>query len=230
MAIQAYASHTAQSHIPTQIRAALYARVSTDRQREEATIESQLFELKRQIAGAGHALVKEYIDDGYSGAYLDRPALEELREALKTDTFDAVYFLCADRIARNAVHQNIIIGELLHAKKRIVIGGKDYEENPENRFALTVLGAVAEFERAKITERTMRGRMHRLRSGVLASNGATIYGYTYLRRTPTSSPALIVNDEQAAIVRFIFETYVLVIFFSLMAVLGLYVAAVSFQP
>ena len=77
--------------------AALYARVSTDRQREEATSESQLFELKRQIATAGHALVKEYIDDGYSGAYLDRPALEELRGVLKTDTFDAVYFLCADR-------------------------------------------------------------------------------------------------------------------------------------
>jgi DNA invertase Pin-like site-specific DNA recombinase len=173
----------------------------------EATIESQLFELKRQIAAAGHELVKEYIDDGYSGAYLDRPALEEMREAVKTDAFDAVYFLCADRIARDAVHQNIIIGELLQHKKRIVIGGKDYEENPENRFALTVLGAVAEFERAKITERTMRGRMHRLRAGILAGGAATIYGYTYLRRTPTSAPALVINEEQAAIVRFIFETY-----------------------
>ncbi len=175
------------------VKAALYARVSTDRQREEATIESQLFELKRQIAAAGHALVKEYIDDGYSGAYLDRPALEELRVALKTDAFDAVYFLCADRIARDAVHQNIIIGELLHYKKRIIINGKDYEENPENRFALTVLGAVAEFERAKIAERMMRGRMHRLRMGVLASHGSTVFGYTYVRKTATSAPALIVN-------------------------------------
>jgi site-specific DNA recombinase len=208
MALQAYASHPIPSpHIPTPIRAALYARVSTDQQREEATIQSQLFELKRQIAAAGHELVREFIDDGYSGAYLDRPALEEMREGLKTDAFDAVYFLCADRIARDAVHQNIIIGELLQHKKRIVIGGKDYEENPENRFALTVLGAVAEFERAKITERTMRGRLHRLRSGVLASNGVAVYGYTYLRRTPTSAPALVINDEQAAIVRFIFETY-----------------------
>jgi predicted site-specific integrase-resolvase len=66
------------------VRAALYARVSTDRQREEATIESQLFELKRQISAAGHTLVKEYIDDGHSGAYLDRPALDELRAALST--------------------------------------------------------------------------------------------------------------------------------------------------
>lgn len=194
---------------PTQvvIKAALYARVSTEHQREEATIASQVFELKRQVAAAGHALVKEYIDDGYSGAYLDRPALEELRAALKTDTFDAVYFLCADRIARDAVHQNIIIGELLRYKKRIIINGKDYEENPENRFALTVLGAVAEFERAKIAERMMRGRMHRLRMGQLGSNGVTIYGYTYMRRTPTSAPAFVVNEEQAVVVRSIFEMY-----------------------
>jgi hypothetical protein len=56
-------------------RAALYARVSTDAQQKEATIESQLFELKKQIAAAGHELVKEYIDDGITGTVLDRPAL-----------------------------------------------------------------------------------------------------------------------------------------------------------
>jgi site-specific DNA recombinase len=206
MALQAYATRPVPSRIPKPVRAALYARVSTERQREEATIESQLYELKRQIAAAGHTLVKEYIDDGHSGAYLDRPALEEMRKALKTDTFDVVYFLCADRIARDAIHQNIIIGEFILAKKRIVISGKDYEENPENRFALQVLGAVAEFERAKITERMMRGKLHRLRSGILCA-GASIYGYTYARKTPTSQPALIVNEEQAAIVRFMFETY-----------------------
>lgn len=191
----------------TLVRAALYARVSTEKQREEATIDSQLFELKRQIASAGHTLVKEYIDDGYSGAYLDRPALEELRAALKTDAFDAVYFLCADRIARDTIHQNIIIGELLYYKKRIIINGKDYEENPENRFALTVLGAVAEFERAKISERMMRGRLHRLRMGVLASHGCIVYGYTYTKKTGTTAPALVVNEEQAAVVRSIFEMY-----------------------
>src|SRR5215468_2771916 len=99
-------------------KAALYARVSTDAQQKEGTIESQLVELRRQIVAAGDTLIKEFIDDGYSGAYLDRPALEELRASLKTDTFDAVYFLCADRIARDTMLQNIIIGELLQSKKR----------------------------------------------------------------------------------------------------------------
>jgi hypothetical protein len=81
-------------------RAALYARVSTDAQQKEATVESQLSELKRQIASAGHVLVKEYIDDGISGTLLDRPALNQMRADLKIGLFDSIYFLAADRIAR----------------------------------------------------------------------------------------------------------------------------------
>jgi DNA invertase Pin-like site-specific DNA recombinase len=69
--------------------------------------------LKRQIAAAGYTLVKEYIDDGYSGAYLDRSALDQLRLDVKADRFDVVYFLCADRIARDMIDQTIIVGELL---------------------------------------------------------------------------------------------------------------------
>ncbi|ANV99354.1 hypothetical protein LMTR13_03335 [Bradyrhizobium icense] len=188
-------------------RAALYARVSTETQQKERTIESQLFELKKQIVAAGHMLVKEYTDDGYSGKYLDRPALDELRTALKADTFDVVYFHAVDRIAREPIHQNIIVGELLKHKKRIIISGKDYEENPENRFTLDVLGAVAKFERAKILERTRRGALHRLRSGQLTSHGQKTYGYTYVRKTPTQPCALVINEDQAAVVRSIFEMF-----------------------
>jgi hypothetical protein len=60
--------------------AALHARVSTDRQQQERTIASQALELKKQIARSSDVLVKEYIDDGYSGTILDRPALEALRK------------------------------------------------------------------------------------------------------------------------------------------------------
>jgi len=134
-------------------KAALYARVSTDAQQKEGTIDSQLVELKRQIAAAGHTLVKEYIDDGYSGAEWHRPALEEMRTDAKTNLFSAIYFLDCDRIARDVAHQMIIIGDLLKHGKQIIIKGKDYVHNPENKFSLTVLGAVSEFERAKIIER-----------------------------------------------------------------------------
>src|SRR5262245_59167861 len=83
-------------------RAVLYARVSSDAQQKEGTIESQVVELRRQIAAAGHELVKEYIDDGITGTVLDRPAQEQLRQDAKTDPFDRIYFHSADRIAREA--------------------------------------------------------------------------------------------------------------------------------
>src|SRR5215831_20033263 len=121
-------------------RAALYARVSTDRQQQEQTIASQVLELKKQIAQSGSVLVKEYIDDGYSGKLLDRPALEELRRDAKAGVYDAIYFHSADRIARKAAHQTIIVDELLRSGKQVVIGGKDYVENPENKMTLQMLG------------------------------------------------------------------------------------------
>src|SRR6266436_4224746 len=188
-------------------RAALYARVSTDTQKQEGTIESQVVELKRQIAAADHVLVKEYIDDGYSGSELDRPALDQMRRDAKLAVFDAIYFLCADRIAREVAYQTIIVGELLKHGKQIIIDGKDYVRNPENKLTLTMLGAFAEFERAKIMERMTRGRLHRLRMGEMSSTGHRIYGYEYVRKTRTAPAALVINEEQAAIVRSIFEMF-----------------------
>ena len=188
-------------------RAVLYARVSTDAQQKEGTIESQVLELKRQIAAAGDVLVREYVDDGYSGSLLDRPGLEALRSDVRTPLFDAVYFLDTDRIARDVAYQTIILGELLKHGKQIIIKGKDYVNNPENKFTVTVLGAVAELERAKIIERTTRGRLHRLRMGELSSNGHRIYGYDYVRKTATAPAALVINEHQAPVVRSIFEMF-----------------------
>jgi site-specific DNA recombinase len=188
-------------------KAALYARVSTDAQQKEGTIDSQLAELKRQIAVAGHVLAAEYIDDGYTGTLLDRPALNRMRADLKTDRFDRIYFLAADRIARDVEYQRIIVGELLKHGKQITINGKDYEQNPENKLTLTMLGAFSEFERAKIIERTTRGRLHRLRMGEMSSNGHCIFGYHYVRKTSSAPATLAINEEQAAVVRSIFEMF-----------------------
>src|SRR6266481_1610101 len=164
-------------------KAAYYARVSSDLQQKERTIDSQIVELKKQIIEAEDVLVKEYVDDGYSGARLDRPALDKLRNDLKTDAFDSIYFLNTDRIARDVTYQNLIIGEILKYKKQIIINGKDYVHNPENKFTLTVLGAVSELERAKIIERMTRGKMHRLNQGQLLGHGYNTFGYTYHRKT-----------------------------------------------
>ncbi len=109
-------------------KAVLYARVSSDGQQKEGTIESQIVELKKQITAAGHELVKEYIDDGITGTTLDRPALEQLRQDAKANLFDRIYFHAADRIAREIEYQRIIIGELVKCGKQITIGGKEYEQ------------------------------------------------------------------------------------------------------
>jgi site-specific DNA recombinase len=188
-------------------KAALYARVSSDTQKNEGTIESQVAELKRQIATAGGVLVREYIDDGYTGVEMDRPGLKQLRADLKTDVFDTIYFLDFDRIARELAYQSIVLSELVNNGKQIIIKGKDYVNSPENKFAVAVFGAVAELERAKIMERTKRGWLHRLRQGEMTSNGHRIFGYDYVRKTPTSPAALLINEEQAAIVRSVFEMF-----------------------
>jgi site-specific DNA recombinase len=138
---------------------------------------------------------------------LDRPGLETLRGDLRIPLFDAVYFLDTDRIARDVAYQTIILGEFLKYGKQIIIKGRDYVNNPENKFTVTVLGAVAELERAKIIERTTRGRLHRLRRGELSSNGHRIYGYDYVRKTATAPAALVINEEQAPVVRSIFEMF-----------------------
>jgi site-specific DNA recombinase len=188
-------------------KAVLYARVSGDLQAKEGTIESQVLALKKQIATAGHVLVKEYIDNGFSGPRLDRPGLDELRRDLRTPLFDIIYFLDADRIAREVTIQTLLIEEILKHRKELVINGKDYVKNPENHFTLIVLGAVAELERAKIIERATRGKQLRLMQGQLLGCGNVTFGYDFLRRTPTSPPRMIVNEQEAATVRYVFETY-----------------------
>jgi site-specific DNA recombinase len=80
-------------------------------------------------------------------------------------------------------------------------------QNPENKLTLTMLGAFAEFKRAKIIERTTRGRLHRLRMGEMSSNGHRIYGYHYVKKTSTAPATLAINEEQAAVVRSIFEMF-----------------------
>src|SRR3989344_5133048 len=181
-------------------KAVIYARVSSERQKKEGTIQSQIAELKRQVAATGDILTKECIDDGYSGAKLDRPGLEQLRKDVKTDLFDAVYFLNTDRIAREVTYQTIIVGEILKQNKQVIINGKDYVHNPENKFTLTVLGAVAELERAKIIERYSRGRMHKIRQGQLISSCLRTFGYDYIPRG--AAPArLVMNEREAAVVK-----------------------------
>ncbi len=187
-------------------KAVYYARVSTSLQEEKGTIESQKHELKKQIKKNGDVLADEYIDNGWSGARLDRPELDRLRDDLRTDKFEVVYFLDADRIARDSNHQNIIIAELLKYNKEIIIKGKNYIHNPDNKFTLTVLGAVNELEKAKIVERTMRGKRRKAERGLVVGTEAP-FGYTYIKKTKEKEGEYIINEKESEIVKYIFDSY-----------------------
>lgn len=193
--------------VKTSKKAVLYARVSSDMQKKEKTVDSQISELKRQIIKAGDVLIKEYVDDGFSGAVLDRPAMDQLRTDLKTDLFETIYFLNTDRIARDVAYQTIIVAEILKYQKQLIINGKDYVQNSENKFTLTILGAVSELERAKISERMSRGRAYKLAHGHHVGSGSKTYGYDYIYKTPDTRSGFKINEHEATAVRYVFEEY-----------------------
>jgi len=119
-----------------------------------------------------------------------------LRQDAKVALFDAIYFLCATASAREVAYQTIIVGELLKHGQADHHQRQGHVHNPENKLTLTMLGAFAEFERAKIIERTSRGRLHRLRMGELRQYRPPHFWIRVLRKTPTSPAALVINEEQ----------------------------------
>jgi site-specific DNA recombinase len=94
------------------MKTAIYARVSTERQAERGTIGSQVEALRAHVRAAGGQITAEYLDDGHSGARLDRPGLDQLRDGAEAGLFEAVYCLSPDRLARSYAYQVLIADEL----------------------------------------------------------------------------------------------------------------------
>src|SRR5215831_13093146 len=139
------------------MRVAIYARVSSERQAKEHTVGSQLEALRAYVAQNQMQLVEEFTDEGYSGARLDRPALDRMRDLAEQGGFDVLLTYCADRLARKFVLQALI----LDGKVIFLEGGA--ADDPLSKLMHHITGAVAEFERAKITERYRRGKLYRAR-------------------------------------------------------------------
>jgi site-specific DNA recombinase len=189
-------------------RAALYARVSTDRQEKEQTIESQLAAITRYADEQGfrHTAALTYKDDGYSGSWLDRPGLDELRDHAREGRFDVVVVLCPDRLARRYAYQVLLLEELKRAGIEVHFCERPIRDTPDDQLLMQIQGAIAEYERAKLLERCRRGRLHRARQGELAPP-STPYGYTYSARKYGGDGQIRVNEEEAAMVRQVFAWY-----------------------
>jgi site-specific DNA recombinase len=188
------------------VRAALYARVSTERQADRGTIGSQLALLRERIAAAGDEPVGEYVDDGQSGARLDRPGLDALRDAAEAGLIERVWCLSPDRLARAYAYQVLVLDELDRFGVSVVFTDSPglAADDPQAILLTQVQGVIAEYEKAKIAERYRRGKLFRARAGEVVTWKAS-YGYRRIARSTTTGAAhLQVYEPEAAIVRRIF--------------------------
>ena len=150
-------------------RVALYARVSSEHQAQEQTIASQVLALRERIAADGLTLDEEFcfLDDGVSGATLARPALERLRDMAYAGGFQKLYVHSPDRLARRYAYQVLLVDELRRHSVEIVFLNRAIGVSPEEDLLLQMQGMFAEYERAKILERSRRGKRYAAQRGVV---------------------------------------------------------------
>jgi site-specific DNA recombinase len=192
------------------MRAALYVRVSTDRQQHAQTIEQQVTQLRAWVAARDGWTVREehiFRDDGHSGARLDRPGLDALRDHAARAAFDVVVVCAPDRLARNFVHQMVVLEELERRGVRVVFCDRPLRDDPHEQLVTQIRGAVAEYERTLIADRMRRGRQARLRSGQLLPWTRAPYGYRLHPERPRDPAALQIDPVAAVVVSELFAAY-----------------------
>src|SRR5437879_734902 len=186
----------------------LYARVSSEQQNEARTIESQVADLRNRIAATGAVLPVEleFVDNGYSAATLIRPALERLRDVAAAGGLDQIYVHCPDRLARNYAHQVLLLEEFMRAGVEVIFLNREVGQTPEDQLLLQVQGMIAECERAKILERSRRGKRHGAQVGKVSVLSGAPYGYRYVSKQEGAGEAHFeVAWEEARVVRQVFE-------------------------
>lgn len=191
------------------MRVAIYVRVSTPRQAQAQTFEQQLDRLKAHIHANGWTLSEHaiYIDDGYSGSSLRRPGLDRLRDQVAAANFDRVLITSPDRLARNFVHQVLLLEELQRYGCQVEFLDRPMTQDPHDQLLLQIRGAVAEYERALITERMRRGRVLKLRAGLLLPWTHPPYGYRVNPERPRDPLGVRVDEAEAAVVAELFAIY-----------------------
>jgi site-specific DNA recombinase len=186
----------------------LYARVSSQQQADNLTIASQVAALRERIARDGFEISEDrcFLDDGYSGMILVRPALERLRDLAHAGGLDRLYIHAPDRLSRKYLYQVLLLEEFASRKVEVIfLNGGQQQQSPEGALLLQVQGVIAEYERARILERTRRGRRYAARQGKLSAIGHAPYGYRYVTKRDGGGEARYdVLLEQARVVRDVF--------------------------
>jgi site-specific DNA recombinase len=183
---------------------AIYARVSTAKQEEEQTIKNQIEVCKEFAEKNEYCIVKEYIDEGWSGDILARPALDTLRQDAKTKQWEALLIYDPDRLARRYSYQELVMDELRESGIEVLFITVSTPKNNEDKILHGVRGLFAEYERAKISERFRLGKLRKLKEGHILTSEAK-YGYTYIPKQGTTHGYCIINEAEAKVVQMIFE-------------------------
>jgi site-specific DNA recombinase len=146
-----------------------------------------------------------FVDDGFTGTTLVRPGLERLRDQAAAGAVDRLYVLAPDRLARRYAHQMLLVDELRGCGVELVFVNRPLGTTPEDELLLQVQGVIAEYEHAKILERTRRGRLQAARAGRISVLSHAPYGYRYIdRHAGGGAAAYEVVEDEARVVQQVF--------------------------
>jgi site-specific DNA recombinase len=189
--------------------AAIYARVSSDRQKENHTVASQTAALIEYAQKNGYSVPPEWVfqDEGYSGAILVRPGLERLRDLAAEGQIAAVLVYSPDRLSRKYAYQVLLSEELSRCGVQLIFLKAPAGTTPEDQLLVQFQGMIAEYERAQIAERCRRGKKHMAQHGGVNVLSGAPFGYRYVRKSDTSAAFYEVLEAEAKVVRMVFEIY-----------------------
>jgi len=189
--------------------AAIYAQVSSARQKKDDTIASQTAALRAHAAQLGVELPEQWVfeDEGHSGATLLRPGLERLRDVVASAGVDVVLCYSPDRLARKFAYQALLIEEFARAGTRVKFVHGPRGDSPEDQLLVQFQGMFAEYEKAQLMERYRRGKTYRARSGSVNVLCGAPFGYRYLRKTPQHGAGYEIVEAETALVAELFGRY-----------------------
>jgi site-specific DNA recombinase len=189
--------------------AAIYARVSSDRQKENHTIASQTAALIEYALKNEYSVPPEWVfqDEGYSGAVLVRPGLERLRDLAAEGQIAAVLVYSPDRLSRKYAYQVLLSEELSRCGVELIFLKAPAGATPEDQLLVQFQGMIAEYERAQIAERCRRGKKHMAQQGGVNVLSGAPFGYRYVGKSDTSVAFYEVIEAEAKVVRMVFEIY-----------------------
>src|SRR6201984_1994221 len=189
--------------------AAIYARVSSEQQKEENTIASQTAALIDFAREQGYSVPDDWMieDEGFSGASLLRPGLERLRDLAAEGHIQAVLIHSPDRLSRKYAYQVLLTEEFARHGVETIFLKAPHSGTPEDQLMLQFQGIIAKYERAQILERSRRGKRHRAKAGEVSVLGGAPYGYRYIRKTSEAPARYQIDAAAAEVVRLVYDKY-----------------------